>query len=364
MAKRSLAWKLTVGYFAVIVLGGLAEVAARIDDYTRRGIPLTHRPDINVDLKLLDSIGPRGRPFGRYQDYSLNSIGFRGGEDAIKPKPGCVRIMTLGSSETFGAGSEGVGQEYPAQLQDSLSKHGCYQVINGAILGMSLPALITMWNNFGAQFKPDIVVVLPNQMVYLGDDPPGFPRPRPEVPPSLKSMLYPRLADRMKEFVEFPAFLQRQRVENHLADLTAGRPASWYYPEPPRDRLEQYRRNLDSLIATIRAHGAVPVLTPCPMKFGDRLETQEDSALMASWREYMPRARPEVALPFMLMANDVVRDVGRRQNVPVVDLAALMNGRKDLFTDFSHFTKSGASVIAKALSDTLLQVSTRVGGAR
>jgi hypothetical protein len=341
------------------VFGGLAEVGVRLDDYYRRGIPLAHRPDINVDLKLLDSIGPRGRPYGRYQDYHLNSAGFRSSEASLTPKPGCVRVMTLGSSETFGAGTEGVGYDYPAQLQDSLAKHGCFQVINGAILGMSMPSMITMWNAYGSRFAPDIVVILPNQMVYLGDPPPSFPKPRPDPAPSWKSALYPRLADRFKEVANYPAFIQRQRDDNFIAEETAGRPATWYYPEPPKDRLAQYRRDLDSLITAVQARGAQVVLTPCPMKFGDKLETRADSALMTAWRLYMPRAKPEVALPFMLMANDVLRDVGRERGVPVVDLAAALNGRGELFYDFSHFTRSGASLIAAKLADTVVSVSAR-----
>ena len=49
--------------------------------------------------------------------------------------------MAIGSSETFGTGTT-LGQEYPAQLQDSLSIQGCYQVLNAALVGMGLRAMI------------------------------------------------------------------------------------------------------------------------------------------------------------------------------------------------------------------------------
>ena len=123
---------------AVLVM--LGEVGARIDERVRYGTPIGASPDMNGDLTVQDSIGLRGRPHGQFKNFRLNSEGFRSPEGTLTPmpKPGCVRVMTFGSSETFGY-EEPPGQEYPAQLADSRQAFG--SSLQGGLLVWSLRSL-------------------------------------------------------------------------------------------------------------------------------------------------------------------------------------------------------------------------------
>ncbi len=51
--------------------------------------------------------------------------------------------------------------------------------------------------------------------------------------------------------------------------------------------------------------------------------------------------------------NDVTREVGRDEEVLVVDLAAEMPKNSDLYYDFLHFSNAGAKVVAEILADRL-----------
>ena len=84
---------------AVGVLG--IEVAARVDDWIRLGVPFTHTAS-DADLRTVDSLGMHGRPLGRYHGWKLNNFGFRGPSMTALPRAGCTRIMILGASETMG----------------------------------------------------------------------------------------------------------------------------------------------------------------------------------------------------------------------------------------------------------------------
>ena len=121
----SLAKRLTYAILFIGLLGVFGEIASRAYDYAYRGIPLSAAPNLERDLILVDSLGPRGKPNGSFRDWHLNSVGFRSSESVLTPRPGCVRVMTLGSSETFGAGSEGPGYEYPAQRSTRSPGRGC-----------------------------------------------------------------------------------------------------------------------------------------------------------------------------------------------------------------------------------------------
>jgi len=333
-----------------------AETTARVDDLVRDGVPLAAVPDLNRDLVLHDSLGSRGRPYGRYQRWRLNSAGFRSDESALTPRPGCTRVMTLGSSETFGAGGEGPNKEYPAQLGDSLSRYGCYQVMNAAIVGTSIPGIIQLWNTWASRFRPDVVVILANPIFYLGDNAPAHAAPRAAPAQVAAAWWTPRLIEKAHQVLHYPAFIQRRRIQHQLDALVAGRPSEWFYSSVPLDRLTQYGRDLDSLVAAVRSHGVEPVLAVYPMRFGDTLNSQ-DQDLLAAWRVFSPRAQPDVMLEFDHAAGDVVRALGRERKIRVVDLASTMNGHREWFDDFIHYTDAGAGVVAGAVGDAVRAAS-------
>jgi hypothetical protein len=265
--------------------------------------------------------------------------------------------MTIGASETFGTGTT-PGKEFPAQLEDSLAAHGCYRVLNAAMVGMSLRAMIQYWHAWASRFHPDFVLVLALPTMYLGDSPPAFPRPQiaPQRPTGIR--LASRLLERSREYIDYPDFIQRQRVQNHLDELTAGRPAEWYFSSVPTDRVKQYALDLDSMVVAIRATGAEPLLAAYPTVFEEAI-SPDDSARMAAWREWSPRAKPAVMLPFMSASANAVRDVGRVQGVTVVDLPARLNGHPDLFADITHYSNQGAGVVAGMVAQAVLGVMAR-----
>jgi hypothetical protein len=130
-----------------------------------------------------------------------------------------------------------------------------------------------------------------------------------------------------------------------MHELTGNRRAEWYFSSIPQDRLELYRHDLDSLVTAIQSTGSQPVLAAYPMRFGRSL-TVDDSALMAAWREYSPRATPETLLDFMWVARDTLIALGRRRGVGVVDLPPTLNGRPQYFDDVVHYSPLGAKKLA------------------
>ena len=339
--------------FIAVLVVAVAEATARVDDAVRLGVPLLVSP-ASSDLTMSDSLGTRGRPFATYQKWRLNGAGFRGGEITRAPQPGCTRVVVMGASETFGY-YESPGKEYPAQLADSLSGNGCYEVVNTAITGLPLTGQIQLWNNWVSRFQPDIAVIYASPAFYLANDPPQFSRPRQGGPVAHTSKFAPRLLDRLKSRFDYPDFIQRRRVLKKIAAAVDGKPVGWLYESVPRDRLTLFRSQLDSLVSSVRAKGAVPVLVTHAMRFGDPPE-KKDEDLLRSWRQFTPRATEEVLLAFERAADSTVRDLAAERRVPVTDVAAAMTGRTEWFGDFIHFNDEGAGVIAGRIATTLKRV--------
>jgi hypothetical protein len=356
----SLAKRLTYGFFAIIGLGVVGEIGVRAEELVRFGTPFLASPDI-TDLISRDSTGAHGTPNGQFKDVRLNSAGFRSSEEALTRKPGCTRVMALGASETLGTGAGAQGNEYPAQLEDSLSAVGCYQVLNTGMQGVGLRTMLHFWNHWASRFQPDIVVVLITPTMYLVDPVAPYlpdetrPHPRPPFRPAS------RLAALVHEHTLFPDFILWQRVQNQLAGLIGDVPPSWYFSTVPKDRLEMYRHDLDSLLTLIQLSGAKPVLGTYAMRFGRTL-LPSDSLLMGQWRVYAPKALPNVMLDFTWDARDVVIALGRQRGIPIVDLGLALNGREELFDDWAHFTGTGAKIVAGLVKQGVVEAAGRPAG--
>ncbi len=338
---------------AVCVLS--AEIVARIDDLVRYGVPLSAVPDEARDLTIRDSLGIHGRPNGRYRWWHLNAYGFRAPEMAVAPRAGCTRVAVLGSSETFGL-YESPNMEYPAQLQRQLDARGCYEVVNAAVAGASMHSMLGLWRHRVARFDPGIVVIYPNPSFYLNTDAPGTSQPDDAGAGSQHGSgppwWTPRLLDRAHRAFHYPDVLQRRRVAQWLARATAGRDSTWFFRTVPPDRLAQFGADLDSVVRAVRADGATPVLVTHAMPF-EAVPRPIDHDLLQAWRRYYPRATPETLLAFDTASATVTRRVGEREGVAVVDAAARLNGHAVYFADFTHFTDTGAGVLAALLADRL-----------
>lgn len=344
---------------AVIVLS--AELAARVDDWIRLGVPFTHTPNEVADLRVVDSLGWHGRPFGRYHAWLLNNYGFRGPDMAPRPAAGCTRILMLGASETMGL-YERPGKEFPAQLRDSLKSLGCFEVVNAGIPGMTIKSIVSFWNLYADRFGAQIVMVYPSPAFYLGIDVAGWPppsrgKPQGTVPPV---SWQPRLIDRLHQTLHTPDFLQRLRLERWIAQDTRGKPPEWFFTRPPPDRVDTFMRDLDSLVADIRAKGARPILVTHAVR-ATVPPRPEDSLLLLGWRHFTPRATIETSLLFEDVVAERMREYGSRTGVLVVDAHSALTGHGELFGDVVHFTDDGSARMAGVITRGL--VSSGVVGA-
>ena len=251
---RRTVWLMTLA----LIVGIAAEVMARVDDAVRSGVPILASPSY-TDLTIQDSLGTRGRPFARFEKWKLNGAGFRSQEVSLASPGKCTRVAVMGASETFGY-AESPGKEYPAQLADSLNRIGCYEVLNTAVTGLPTTGQIQLWENWVSRFEPNVVVIYASPAFYLSNDAPEFSKLKPRGPAPISNPFELRLMGRLKDRIDYPDFLQRRRVMKRIAHETAGKPDNWLFRTVPDDRLRLFQAHLDSLVESIRARGAVPVL--------------------------------------------------------------------------------------------------------
>jgi lysophospholipase L1-like esterase len=332
--------------FLVFLLA--AEVTARVDDWLVQGIPLLETP--NHEDNLLLHVGPtlRGKPNGRFKKWKLNAFGFRGPAMELEPAPGYTRVMILGASESFGL-YESDDKEYPAQMAKLLGRAGKYEVVNAAVTGMTIKSLTLYWKEWASRFHSQIVVIYPSPLFYLNENAPGRSRAATsqatQTPRARISKFGSRLLSRLRDVFHVPDFIQGWRDQRAIAAKVAGKGEDWPFRTTPQDRLEMLTADLQDLVLAIEAKGARPVL----LTHAIRCMTPprpEDFFDLRSMRVNFPRPTQETILDFEAAANRRIRMLAARHGVDIIDVARVMNGKRDWFADPVHFTDSGAAAIA------------------
>ena len=339
-------WGLGLVVFVVAL-----EVCARVDDVISYGAPFlgTYNDDI---LLQKDSIGKWGRPGARYAKWQLNSLGYRGPE----LRPGSIRILTMGASETFGL-YEAPGEEYPRQLERDLNAwagRDVFQVVNVAFAGETLPTSILRVPQIVEQIHPTYALIYPDLSSYIWMSlkaQQAAANRQPEASPEKKfeSRLSVRVENLLKQSLPIA-------IQDELRKISMRREiAARHYvilDRLPDDRFEQFREDMQTLIAALRDHQVEPILVTHATIFSKPL-AEGDQISLTHWRKIYPMLKEEGFLDMERRMNDVIRQIALEDHLPLIDADEEMPHGPRYFADFVHFTTYGAGVMASILANGL-----------
>jgi lysophospholipase L1-like esterase len=337
--------------FALIVFVVVLEVCARLDDVVSYGAPFWGSYNDEILLQR-DSIGKWGKPGARYAKWQLNSLGYRGPE----LRPGTLRIITMGASETFGL-YEAPGEEYPRQLERDLNSWAgsdVFQVVNVAFAGETLPTAILRVPQIVEQIRPAYALIYPDLSSYIWMSlkvaQPAASSPDADRPTlKFESRLSVRTENLLKQ--SLPIAIQDELRKVSMRREIAAR----HYvilDRLPEDRFERFRQDLETLIAALREHQVEPVLVTHATIFSKPL-VEGDQISLTHWRKIYPMLKEEGFLDMERRMNDVIRQTAAKDHTPLIDADEAMPHGPAYFADFVHFTTRGAGVMASILANGL-----------
>lgn len=137
------------------------------------------------------------------------------------------------------------------------------------------------------------------------------------------------------------------------------RNASEIIHEPPdlAAALGEYRRHLEKIVNTARAHGVRVIFLTQPSLWRSDL-TAEESALLWTGYEGETRSRyysVDRLADAMQAYNDALERFCDRSDVELIDLASRIPRDTSMFYDDVHFTEKGARRVAEVVSDYLIE---------
>lgn len=362
---------------AILVFVLTIELCARLDDAIKYGAPLLGEYSYSR-LQRRDEDGlPYNLPNARFEKWQHNSFGFRGPEVRQSKSSDIVRVVCVGTSESYGL-YESPGKEWPSQLQAILLTSK-YEVINASVVGLNLPSFDAYLKKHVLPFDPDIIVLVISPLVYVTTleraavEKSSSPRTERKIESrkvsvTRKLMKNIRSLPKIKQICKqalmdnFPGALkkyqvwntQRQVEEIERFRLNGRKPRN----SVPDMYVERFHKELSILVESIRSQGVEVVLSTSPALISyDNISQYPE--IFLDHRRFFIEFSLTGMIDTIMKFNLVIAAVAEEHSTMFVDSAALLEKSTEYFGDNVHYTDRGAAVVALALSKPILELSSR-----
>lgn len=332
----------------VVVVAGLTagEAFLQVRNYVKTGRSAAALASGETVVAFNEAYGVRtyrpnytlSKPDPSYR-FVTNSHGFRSPEIAPKRAPEEYRIIVAGASTVAGLYSKTNELTFPGQLESALRKSltGSVNVVNAGVEGYKIADIETLVDRALIKQAPSMV------MIYSGLNDLGAicgaTRERKE-----KSWSMPVPA--LPHWIMTRQLLSKNTLALREAPIRLGivDPAKYF----PAD----YPATLDRIVAKLKGAGITPVLLTTARSYKG-VPDAEAKKLAESTLFFHTCMDLDGLHKASEMFNQAVVEVGRRQNIQVIDLAATMPSGREYFVDANHFTQKGDRKAAELIHAAL-----------
>ncbi len=376
-ALKKISKNLLALFIGVILALIIAEIALRIFN----PVEIRIRGDKMVlpSFKRYERVNEHSSKFDKKIIHSKNSIGFRG-DEPFKDLENYLSLISIGGSttENFNLSDD---KTWTAQLGKKLERNFRNVWINNAgYVGLSTFAHIILMNDIIVKIKPKMVLFLvgANDTIVRscnkgrGAD---VKHMKDHVMPNTSTAtrfvyLMAEHSDVFAVALNIYRYTQAKKAgmetspaadanfENLIANvyLRKGKSFFSYYEKKMstvtknlqytvlhRSSLKCFGDRLEELIRISKEHNIDPILITQPYLHGVFI----DDITSLNFSKTYPYGHE------LKLFNEVIRHVGERKNVLVVDLAKEMPKSSKYFTDGIHFSNKGAEVVAEIIEKSL-----------
>lgn len=286
----------------------------------------------------------------------ISPLGYRG-EEVLIPKPaGVLRIVVLGGSAVFDIFAT-EGQDWPSRVQDLLSAAGSTQVdvVNAGVPGhASFDSLGRLYSEIWL-LEPDIVLLYNawNDIKYIDRIGPSSPLISLVEPANAGRDPFQHYRGRLDRWMSVSQIYVKLRTRYYLAKHRVGLegviPEGTEINHDRRMGLRQFRLNVELFVDAARNLGVQPVLLTQATLVAASNDAEARKRIVY---EYQGLDHDALSGAFD-DCNNVIRSVAREKDALILDLAADLNGRVDLFEDHVHLSRAGSEVLAKSVAKFL-----------
>lgn len=297
---------------------------------------------------------------------AINSRGFRGGEIADRKPPGVTRIVTLGSSSTFGYYDRD-HETYPVYLEQTLNQAaagpGRFEVINLGIPHLRSEEILALFYAEALPLHPDVVTFYEGVNDAARGNPRGTAGDRTQAPPRpTAAALAPVKAGYgfLRDRVVMVAFLDSLR-QTLLAEPTFTREQ---VARHMTGTSEHFIGTIDTLYQECRRRGILLVVLKQQAKSHLVTDTEIKGVTYAQEvqlvQEKLDNAGAIKARELHLLTHRVLTtDLEQwavATHVPFVNVQTVLDQDRDVLVSWVHLSPRGNRMLAEALAQEILRV--------
>lgn len=308
------------------------------------------------------------------QQVSHNALGFRGRELTVAKPAGVFRIACLGGSSTYGQSETSDDVIWPARLEVLLNENtpaGAprVEVINAGCQGYSTFESLINLELRVVDLEPDLVLVyhgINDMRCALYREPVRdnthwravWPVERPS---RLEQLVQSSTTFRYLRHLDESWIRRRSQLGSYV--IVAFDPVADQYSksDPPTQGFDNIRRNLRSIAAVARAHGAQPIFMTQAMRYADLDEAP--SRDMQAWglervKELKREVGAELDVPVLDIAPKIEAEAARQLaagEVVEIHVRGRVKIQDRVFTNEVHFTDAGSEFMARTVAAALVE---------
>ena len=300
----------------------------------------------------------RLKPGFKYTDrdsgnnFSINSLGFRGHKISKKKPDKYLRVIALGGSTTFGVGSSENKYTYPSLLENQLNKNHelpniTFEVINAGVPGSRSINILKLFSNQILKMKADIVLIYSgwndwNEFYNRGPAFFGYDSTfyRLNLNLSQISILYSKLRN------VFFSYQSRIKIVDYEERALKVLNQNYF--------LKPYKKNIVNLIKLCRENHIRPLLILQPPSLTDFTVLDEKKFLLKD-----PYFSEEIKI-LPIVRNRLMetqKSISQENDVPIIDINYMFDAFKNgdsLYFDTIHFNDKGNQIIAEGIANWIL----------
>lgn len=222
---------------------------------------------------------------------------------------------------------------------------GC-ESINGSKAGMSIENNIELLKSY-AEYQPDyallyqLSMVVAGQQKMLSQNKGGGESTQPII-----------------DFTPASKFLQSLSLYGHLSDFIGGyiKLSGQQKNILPSDMNEEFKRQVLSFITFCRSARIQPVIMTFSASHSVENISNMPFSKQLDFVKYNNYLSPKGWINMVEIYNDLLRNIAKSENVPLVDLALTLNGKTENFIDFVHFNEKGHQAVADYIASEMTRI--------
>jgi hypothetical protein len=297
---------------------------------------------------------------------TINSHGFRGKEFSLSKPDDVIRVLTLGSSSTFGFFNKD-DETYPYLLERRLNEL-CqgpkrFEVINFAIPDSGVFEIRAMFMAEGLTLDPDVITfyegrndsarVLPTDFRQAGGNGTSTDWLHGVWNAATRTVMLARFVD--EQFAAHTRYLAADAIES-LRNISA-RTSKWFFFDLDRIRQVAKRKNIVLIIANQQANSKSWFGIPAAQRMGQKGVTYSDEVAgierILERGESISGYESDFLIHARLMRE--LRTWAEKNKLPFVDIIRLLDHERQHLVSWVHLDAYANGVVADALADEILK---------